>query len=54
MKPMIRLLGIDSRILTAIVNIVNYTKIGWEILGINLTKPTITVDQVDSQSNRVT
>ena len=54
MKPMIRLLGVDSRILTAIVNIVNYTKVGWEILGINLTKPTITIDQVVPQSKVIT
>lgn len=53
MKPMIRLLGVDGRILSAIVNIVSYTKIGWEILGINLSKPTIVIEQVIPPSKTV-
>lgn len=51
---MIRLLGVDSRILSAIVNIVNYTKIGWEILGINLTKPKIVIEQTVAPSKQIT
>ena len=38
MKPLIRNLGVDSRMLSAIVNIASFNKLGWEILGINLTK----------------
>ncbi len=44
MKPFNRLLGIDSRILTAIVSIVNYQRIGWEILGFNLSKPKVVIE----------
>lgn len=52
MGPMIRSLGVDSRILTAILNIVNYKKIGWEILGINLTKPHIAIEEYDATSKQ--